>query len=81
MLSYKFMELFSLILNFMLELINKLKLKLKNKNINNIIVSNNYGYYLTLLQILCLIFVVSACGQSGPLYLPEENVNYKINNS
>ncbi len=77
MLSYKFMELFSLILNFMLELINKLKLK---KN-NNIIVSNNYGYYLTLLQILCLMLVVSACGQSGPLYLPEENVNYKINNS
>jgi hypothetical protein len=73
------MELFSLILNFMLELINKLKLR--NKNINNIIVSNNYGYYLTLLQILCLMLVVSGCGQSGPLYLPEENISYKINNS
>ncbi len=70
------MELFSLILNFMLELINKLKLRNKN-----IIVSNNYGYYLTLLQILCLMLVVSGCGQSGPLYLPEENISYKINNS
>ena len=42
------------------------------------IFSNNTCYYLTLLQTLFLILTISACGQSGPLYLPEESVNYTV---